>query len=112
MTDLAIAPADLAADIRPARPVATPRRLRRGSWSGESLATLAAAAGGSVALTWLLFERLLPLSGLVGVWLVTYAVFVGLYALLVAATEGGVAMRDRIAAVVFTTAGLLLVTAL
>src|SRR5437763_1054842 len=86
----------------------TPRRLNTSGWTAERVAQLLASAAGALALVWLVFERLLPLSGLVGFWLTTYVVFVGLYAATVATTEGRVVMRDRLAAVMFTSAGVLL----
>jgi phosphate transport system permease protein len=89
--------------------IVVPRRLRSSGWTAEAVGHVGAAGVGSLALVWLVFERLAPLSGSVGFWLVTYATFLLLYAVSVAVTEGPVAMRDRVAAVLFTSAGALLI---
>ncbi|MFJ3581455.1 phosphate ABC transporter permease PstA [Streptomyces sp. NPDC090127] len=87
------------------------RRTTGGLRATDVYATLGAGAA-SVALTWLLFDRLLPFSGAVGFVLVAYALFLGLYALLVSFDEGGPAVRDRFASVVVRTAGIVLVAVL
>ncbi|MDT9688825.1 phosphate ABC transporter permease PstA [Streptomyces sp. P9(2023)] len=96
----------------PARPsVGERRRTTGGLRATDVYATLGAAAA-SLALTWLLFDRLLPFSGAVGFVLVAYALFLGLYALLVSFDEDGPAVRDRFASVVVRTAGIVLVAVL
>ena len=77
----------------------------------DRIAPLGAAVG-SLGLTWLAFERLLPLSGVLGFWLCWYACFVLLYAMIVGATQGRLAVTDRIAGVLFRTAGTVLVGAM
>ncbi|MFE0648936.1 phosphate ABC transporter permease PstA [Streptomyces sp. NPDC059534] len=87
------------------------RRATAGLRASDVYAVLGAAAA-ALALTWLLFARLLPFSGAVGFTLVAYALFLGLYALLVSFDEDGPAVRDRIAGVVVRTLGLLLLAVL
>jgi phosphate transport system permease protein len=110
MTDLTLTAPVASAPARPktAATPRAPRRLNTSGWTTERVGQLLASAAGAVALVWLVFERLLPLSGLVGFWLTTYVVFLGLYAAAVGTTEGRVVMRDRLAAVLFTSAGVLL----
>jgi len=102
--------------IAPERPTARPaaeqappagperRRATGGARATDVYAVLGAAAA-ALALTWLLFARLLPFSGTVGFVLVAYALFLGLYALLVSFDEDGPAVRDRVAGVVVRTLG-------
>lgn len=70
------------------------------------------AAAASLSVTALLFTRLLPFSGGLGFTLVAYGLFLGLYALLVSFDEDGPAVRDRLAAVVAQSLGLLMLAAL
>lgn len=73
---------------------------------------LLGAAAAALSLTWLLFARLLPLSGTIGFLVVAYGLFLGLYGLLVSFDENGPAVRDRLAAVVVQSLGLVMVVAL
>ncbi|WP_203674497.1 phosphate ABC transporter permease PstA [Streptomyces sp. SID13666] len=70
------------------------------------------AAAASLSITALLFTRLLPFSGGLGFTLVAYGLFLGLYALLVSFDEDGPAVRDRVAAVLAQSLGLLMLAAL
>jgi phosphate transport system permease protein len=85
-----------------------PRRVRTSTVTPDLLASLAAAGLGALGLVWLLFERLLPLSGTLGFWLCWYTTFLVLYGIVVASTQDRLAVSDRIAAVLFSTAGLVL----
>ncbi|MEU3611168.1 phosphate ABC transporter permease PstA [Streptomyces sp. NPDC006872] len=88
--------------------------------SRRNLATLHAtdvyallgAGAAALAVTWLLFDRMLPFNGALGFLVVAYALFVGLYALLVSFDEDGPAVRDRVAAVVVQSLGLVMLAAL
>ncbi len=60
---------------RPQNPLRL-RRIRR-----EDVLTLGGSALSGVALTWLLYERLLPTSGALGFWLCCYLAFLGMYAM-------------------------------
>lgn len=70
------------------------------------------AAAASLSITALLFTRLLPFSGGLGFTLVAFGLFLGLYALLVSFDEDGPAVRDRVAAVLAQSLGLLMLAAL
>ncbi|CAL9478691.1 phosphate ABC transporter permease PstA [Streptomyces sp. enrichment culture] len=70
------------------------------------------ALAAALALTWLLFTRLLPFDGVVGFVVTAYGFFLLLYALLVSFDESGPAVVDRIAAAVVRSLGLLLVAIL
>ncbi|MFI2505590.1 phosphate ABC transporter permease PstA [Streptomyces sp. NPDC018972] len=73
---------------------------------------LLGAAAASLALTWLMFDRLLPFNGVLGFLAIAYVLFLGVYALLVSFDEDGPAVRDRIAAAVVQTLGLLMLAVL
>ncbi|MCX5410514.1 phosphate ABC transporter permease PstA [Streptomyces sp. NBC_00059] len=73
---------------------------------------LVGAAAAALAVTGLLFGRMLPFDGAVGFAVVAYVLFLGLYALLVSFDEDGPTIRDRLAGVLVRTMGLILLVAL
>ncbi|MDF9815239.1 phosphate ABC transporter permease PstA [Streptomyces sp. SPB162] len=91
--------------------VREPRRRLALLRATDVYAVLGAAAA-SLSITALLFTRLLPFSGGLGFALVAYGLFLGLYALLVSFDEDGPAVRDRVAAVLAQSLGLLMLAAL
>jgi phosphate transport system permease protein len=94
--------------IVPAVQRTPPRKVRTSPVTPDMVSGLIASALGSLGLVWLLYERLLPLSGTLGFWLCWYVGFLGLYALVVISTQDRLAVADRLAAVLFSTAGLVL----
>jgi phosphate transport system permease protein len=96
------------------RPVAESDERRRdvALTRGSDVYALCGAAAASLALTGLVFTRLLPFNGTVGFVVVAYALFIGLYALLVSFDESGPAVRDKVAAVVIQSLALLMLVAL
>ena len=73
--------------------------------------TLAGAAVGSLCLTWLMYEVVLPFSGRIGFVLCWFAVFVGLYAGATAVTQPWPAVADRIVSAVVQAAAAVVVLA-
>jgi phosphate transport system permease protein len=73
---------------------------------------MAGAGAASLALTWLIFDRLLPFNGALGFVVIAYALFIALYALLVSFDEDGPAVRDRVAAAIVQSLGLVMLTVL
>jgi phosphate transport system permease protein len=61
---------------------------------------------------WVLYERVLPLSGTFGFWSCWYVAFLLLHVAAVASRSSAQTVRDRLAAVVVTSAGLAVGTAL
>jgi phosphate transport system permease protein len=55
-------------------------RVRIPKVTAAGAATVGGAAAGSLALTWLLYERVLPLSGVLGFWVCWYVIFLLAYA--------------------------------
>ncbi|WP_377271833.1 phosphate ABC transporter permease PstA [Peterkaempfera sp. SMS 1(5)a] len=102
----ATAPAPAAtASAGPAEPE---RRVRLHGVTADGVLTLAGSAAGALGLVWVLYERLLPVSGALGFWLAWYVVFLGLYATCAGLQWGARAVSDRLASVALSTAGLLL----
>ncbi|MFC1403804.1 MULTISPECIES: phosphate ABC transporter permease PstA [Streptacidiphilus] len=87
------------------------RRRPGGARASDRFALVGALAGG-VGATVLLFRYLLPLNGPLGFVVCSWLCFLGLYALLVAQDENGLAVRDRLATVVVHSLAALVVIAL
>lgn len=90
--------------IAPPRPA--PQRIRLRAATADELFPLFGAAAGAIALVWVLYEQVLPLSGALGFWLCCYVVFLILYAAVAAMRSGRRAVADRLAAVAAASAGL------
>ena len=90
----------------PAEPGAdTPIRLRQ--VTAEGALTLAGAAGAALALDWVLYERVLPFTGVLGFWFCWYVLFLLCYTGVASLQWNPLAVRDRIVSLALTTAGLL-----
>ncbi|MFJ8788085.1 phosphate ABC transporter permease PstA [Streptomyces sp. NPDC102462] len=97
-----------------------PARRRTLTESRRNLSTLRAtdeyamlgAGAASLCVTWLMFDRLLPFNGVLGFIVVAYLLFIGLYALLVSFDEDGPAVRDRVAAAVVQSLGVVMLAVL
>jgi phosphate ABC transporter permease subunit PstA len=92
---------DLAAAPRPPE-----RRIRLHAVTVDEILPVLGAAGGAIALVWLLYERVLPFTGALGFWLCCYGVFLILYAAVTAMRYGPRDVIDRLAAVAAASAGL------
>jgi phosphate transport system permease protein len=92
------------------RLVPTPRSLTQVRLS--DVLALVGAAVASLALTSLLFTRLLPWSGALGMVVVFYAIFLGVYAVLCSFSEDGATVRARVVSVVIHTIATVLLGAL
>jgi phosphate transport system permease protein len=71
------------------------------------VATVAGAAAASLGLTWLVYERLLPLSGALGFWACWYAAFVAFYVAAASLQWDRLLVRDRTIGVLVSTGGIL-----
>jgi phosphate transport system permease protein len=94
-----IGPADDDADA--------PLRIRR--VTGEDTLTIGGAAAGALALDWVLYERVLPFTGVLGFWICWYILFVLCFTSVAALQWDRLAVRDRVVSVILTTGGLLAV---
>ena len=78
----------------------------------EDRLALGGALAGSIALTFVLFGWIAPFDSLLGFVVVAYVLFIGLYAVLVSLDQNRVAVRDRVAAVIWQSLAALLLLAL
>jgi phosphate transport system permease protein len=83
------------------------RRIRLRAATADSRYALAGAAGGALGLTWVLYERVLPMSGTFGFWLFWYVVFLVCYSVVTLLTTGNRQLLvDRLMAVLTASAAL------
>jgi phosphate transport system permease protein len=96
-----------APDVADAGPVETRVRLRKTSADGS--ATFIAAAAASLGLVWVLYERVLPFSGVLGFWVSWYVLFLCLYFVMARLQWDRLEARNRLAGVALGTGGVLAV---
>ncbi len=82
-----------------------PLRIR--SVSAHSTSTTVGAAVGALCLVWLIYEQILPFSGVLGFWLCWYAMFLVLYAAMAAMQWDRREAINRLTTVGFGTGGAL-----
>jgi phosphate transport system permease protein len=82
------------------------------SFSSRDVIAIAAALVAAMATTGLLWTQLAPFTGLLGYVVVTWCLFVLIYAILVASENDRPALRDRVAAVVVHSLALIVLAAL
>src|SRR6516162_3053176 len=83
------------------------RKVRIVRVSPEGTATLWGAVVGALALVWVLYERVLPFSGVLGFWLCWYAVFLVFYASMARMQWDRRDVINRLTMVAFAAAGVL-----
>lgn len=93
-------------------PVRVPERIRVRKVEPDQVIIVAGSAVSMLALTWLIYGRLLPLTGTLGFVVVWYALFLAANAFLTAQVYDRVRARDQIARVVVWSGGLLVIGAL
>ncbi len=82
-----------------------PRALRT-SWDSDNVAATALAGMSSLAFTWLVYERLTPLSGGLGFLLSWWAAFVAMSFVIAWERRGKLAARDHLARTLVVSAAL------
>lgn len=87
-------------------------RVRTGGITPEQWLHLGSAAVGSLALAWMIYDRILPVSGALGFVVSWYALFVLMYVVVSATALDRVGVADRLVGVLVATAGAFLVAAL
>jgi phosphate transport system permease protein len=87
-----------------------PREL--GARTVDDLASLIGAGAGSLALVWLLFERILPAQGWLGFVVCWYLAFLGLYAAVSSIANPWTVVVDRLAAAAIQAGAILVGVAL
>jgi phosphate transport system permease protein len=86
-------------------------KVRISRVSPAGVATVAGAAIGAIALVWVLYERVLPFTGVLGFWLCCYLVFLILYGVIARQQWDRRMTRDRVTTVAFGTGGTLTLAA-
>ncbi len=102
-------------DVDPAVMVeleAAVERIKVRTWTPVEITEMAGAGLSSFCLVWLVYEQLTPLSGTLGFFLFWWVAFLVTYRVLVRQRHGRIAARDRFAAAVVSSVGLLLVATL
>ncbi len=87
-------------------PATVDQPLRIRTVTPEDVLTLVGAAVGALGLDWLVYERLLPLSGALGFWVCWYVLFALFYVAAAAMRWNRLVVRDKAVAVLASTAGI------
>jgi phosphate transport system permease protein len=80
-------------------------RVRTRTGSGTGSATFIGAAAAALGLVWVIYERLLPFTGVLGFWLCWYAVFLAVYFVMARLQWDALEARNRLFSVGFATGG-------
>lgn len=83
------------------------RRIHIPKVTGAGVASLVGSAMAALGLTWVVFERVLPLSGELGFWICAYVVFLAMYTCVCSTQWPTKVVVDKLVAVVLSTATLL-----
>jgi phosphate transport system permease protein len=83
------------------------RKVRIVRVSPEGAATLGGAAASALALVWVLYERVLPFTGVLGFWLCWYVAFLLLYAVMARMQWDRRDVVNKVMAVALATGGAL-----
>jgi phosphate transport system permease protein len=87
-------------------------RIRVRSFGAAEAGELAAAFAAALALVWLIYERLTPLSGGLGFWLCVYVAFLGIAWFVAREQRGAVVARDQVVRIVVWSGGIGLIVPL
>src|SRR6478609_3666805 len=93
-------------------PAPAQQRVRVGGVSSELVLHVASAGFGALALVWLMYQRLLPISGTIGFWLSWYFIFLILLAAVSATSLDRMAVIDRLVGALVTSAGVVMIACL
>jgi phosphate transport system permease protein len=98
----------MAVATSPAPPTPAPDvRVHIASVTPDGTMSLLGAGVGALALTWVLYERVLPLSGVLGFLVTWYIVFLALYGLMATLQWNRLEAVNRVTAIAFGTGGAL-----
>jgi phosphate transport system permease protein len=99
-------PARTVLPVRPGPSTPPPTRRPIGKISRDDLLTMGGALLSSLSITLLLFGRLTPLSGRLGLVVMWFVIFLVIYALLVSIVDNRPAVVDRVMASLLTAAAV------
>ncbi len=94
------------AATQPPASAAGDRPIRLAAVTLEDMLTMGGAAAGALALDWVLYERALPFTGVLGFWVAWYALFLLFYTAMAAFQWDRLAVRDKVIRIGLTTAGI------
>src|SRR6516162_1088399 len=101
----------MATDIGTTQPATQPPTadvpLRIRSVTAADMLTLVGAAAGALALDWVLYERVLPFSGVLGFWVCWYVLFLVFYTSIASLQWDRLAVQDKVVQVALSTFGVL-----
>ena len=101
----------MATDTATAQPATQPPAadmpLRIRSVTAADMVTLAGAAVGALALDWVLYERVLPFSGVLGFWTCWYVLFLVFYTSIASLQWDRLAVQDKVVQVALSSFGVL-----
>ena len=101
----------MATDIGTTQPATQPPAadvpLRIRSVTAADMVTLVGAAAGALALDWVLYERVLPFSGVLGFWTCWYVLFLVFYTSIASLQWDRLAVQDKVVQVALSTFGVL-----
>ncbi len=80
-------------------------KVRTSTFTPAGAATVTGAAAGALGVTWVLYERVLPFTGVLGFWLSWYLVFLLLYAAIARLQWDKREVTQRVTTVAFGTGG-------
>jgi phosphate transport system permease protein len=83
------------------------RRIHISRVTPAGAATVVAAGLGALGLVWVIFERVLPFSGVLGFWVLWYVVFLAMYAVMARLQWDKREVSHRVATVALSTAGVI-----
>jgi len=98
-------PAQTPASLPMTAPIDARVRIRR--TTPEGIATVTGAAAGALGLVWLLYERVLPFTGVLGFWFCWYVTFLVLYTVMARLQWDRLDARNRLVTVALGTGGVL-----
>src|SRR5450631_3192986 len=99
-------------DERDVDPFTSGDRIRVRAFGAAEAGELAAAFAAALALVWLIYERLTPLSGGLGFWVCVYVAFLAIAWFVAREQRGSVVARDQVARIVVWSGGLGLIVPL
>jgi phosphate transport system permease protein len=96
-----------ASDSSASDSAAADRPLRISRITAEGMLTIGGAAAAALALDWVLYERVLPFTGVLGFWVCWYVLFLLCYTSVAAFQWNGLAVRDKVISVALATSAIL-----
>ncbi|HEY5014792.1 MAG TPA: phosphate ABC transporter permease PstA [Acidimicrobiia bacterium] len=98
--------------LTPPRTFASAERIRVRAFGLADAGELAGAFLSALALVWLVYERLTPLSGILGFWVCVYVAFLGIAWFVAREQRGAVVARDQVVRIVVWSGGVGLIVPL